>query len=59
VLAVRNLIFNIFHIGHVARIGKKKTAYTVLVGKPEGKRTPEKPRLWCEDNIKMDLREVG
>jgi len=31
----------------------------VLVGKPEGKRTLGKPRRRWEDNIKMDLREVG
>ena len=31
----------------------------VLVGKPEGKRPLGRPRHRCEDNIKMDLREVG
>ena len=31
----------------------------VLVGKPEGKRSLGRPRLRCEDNIKMDLQEVG
>ena len=34
-------------------------AYRVLVGKPEGKRSLERPRRRWEDNIKMDLREVG
>jgi hypothetical protein len=29
------------------------------VGKPEGKRPPERPRRRWEDNIKMDLREIG
>jgi len=33
--------------------------YRVLVGKPEGKRPLGKPRLKWEDNIKMDLRDVG
>ena len=33
--------------------------YRVLVGKPEGKRPLGKPRRRCEDNIKMDLQEVG
>jgi hypothetical protein len=33
--------------------------YRVLVGKPEGKRTLERPRHRWEDNIKMDLQEVG
>jgi len=31
----------------------------VLVGKPEGKRPLERPRRRCENNIKMDLQEVG
>jgi hypothetical protein len=33
--------------------------YRVLVGKPEGKRPPRRPRHKWEDNIKMDLQEVG
>ena len=33
--------------------------YTVLVGKPEGKRPLGRPRRRLEDNIKMDLQEVG
>jgi hypothetical protein len=43
---------------HVARIGKK-TAYRILVGKPEGKRPLERSRRRWVDNIKMDLRETG
>jgi hypothetical protein len=62
-LAVRDLSFNTFaailQILHVVRTGKKKNAYKVFVGKPEGKRPPGKPRLRLEDSIKMDLREVG
>jgi hypothetical protein len=42
--------------GHVERIGEKRNAYRILVGKPEGKR-PLGGR-W-EDNIRMDLREIG
>ena len=34
-------------------------AYSFLVGKPESKRPLGRPRRKCEDNIKMDLREVG
>jgi hypothetical protein len=30
----------------------------ILVGKPEGKRSIMKPRLRCEDNIEMDIREI-
>ena len=33
--------------------------YRVLVGKPEGRRSLGRPRLRLEDNIRMDLREVG
>ncbi|KAJ4427890.1 hypothetical protein ANN_23898 [Periplaneta americana] len=45
--------------GHVARMGEYKNAYRVLVGRPEGKRPLGKLRSRWEDNIKMDLREVG
>jgi len=44
--------------GHVARIGERRV-YRVLVGKPEGKRTLGRSRRRWEDNIKMDLQEVG
>jgi hypothetical protein len=46
-------------LGHVARMGEKRNAYRILVGKPEGKRTLRIPRRRWEDNIKMDLREIG
>ena len=36
-----------------------KYAYRVLLGKPEGKRSLGRPRCRWEDNIRMDLREVG
>jgi hypothetical protein len=45
--------------GHVARIGETRNTYRILVGKPEGKRPPGKPRRRWVDNIKMDLREIG
>ena len=45
--------------GHVARMGKRRGVYRVLVGKPEGKRPLGRPRRRWEDNIKMDLQEVG
>jgi hypothetical protein len=45
--------------GHVARIGKERGVHRVLVGKPEEKRLLRRPRLRWEDNIKMDLQEVG
>jgi hypothetical protein len=45
--------------GHVARIGEKRNAYRLLVGKPEGKRPLGIPRRRWVDNIKMDLIEIG
>ena len=45
--------------GHVACTGERRVVYRVLVGKPEGKRPLGKPRRRWEDNIKMDLQEVG
>ena len=46
-------------VGHVARVGDRTGTYRVLVGKPEGKRPLGRPRRRWEDNIKMDLQEVG
>jgi hypothetical protein len=40
-------------------MGEGRCAYRVLVGKPEGRRPLARPRLRWEDNIKMDLKEVG
>ncbi|KAJ4435817.1 hypothetical protein ANN_18436 [Periplaneta americana] len=45
--------------GHDARMGESRNAYRVLGGRPEGKRPLRRPRRRWEDNIKMDLREVG
>ena len=45
--------------GHVARIRERKGVYRVLVGKPEGKRLLGRPRRRWDDNIKMNLQEVG
>jgi hypothetical protein len=44
---------------HVASMGKRRGAYRVLVGKPERKRPLETPRRSWEDNIKMDLQQIG
>ena len=43
----------------MARMGEGRGVYRGLVGKPEGKRPRGRPRRRWEDNIKMDLREVG
>ena len=45
--------------GHVARMGARRGVYRALVGKPEGKRPLGRRRRRWEDNIKMDLQEVG
>jgi hypothetical protein len=45
--------------GHVACMGEERGVHRVLVGKPEGKRPLGRPRSRWEDNIKMDLQEVG
>ena len=44
-------------VGHAAHWGRG--VYRVLVGKPEGKRPLGRPRHRWEDNIKMDIQEVG
>jgi hypothetical protein len=44
--------------GHVARMGKRRGAYRVLMGKSERRKPLERSRRRCEDNIKLDLREV-
>ena len=45
--------------GHVARMGKERGVYRVLVGKPEGRRPLGRPRLRWVDNVRMDLQVVG
>ena len=43
----------------MARMGEGRGEHRVLVGKPEGKRPMGRPRYRLEDNIKIDLQEVG
>jgi len=45
--------------GHVVRMVEGRGVYRVLVGKPEGKISLGRPRRRWEDNIKMDLQEMG
>jgi hypothetical protein len=45
-------------VAHVVGRGEKRNAYTVLVGKAEGKKPLRRPRRRWEDNVKMDLREI-
>ncbi|KAJ4439340.1 hypothetical protein ANN_07462 [Periplaneta americana] len=57
---IRNIKFRRLRwAGHVARMGESRNAYRLLVGKPEGKIPLGRPKRRWEDNIKMDLREVG
>ena len=43
----------------MARMGEGRGVYRVLMGKPEGNRPLGRPRRRWEDNIKMDIQEVG
>jgi hypothetical protein len=45
--------------GHVARMGEKRGSYRIFVGRPEGRRPLGRPRRRWEDNIEMNLQEVG
>jgi hypothetical protein len=45
--------------GHVARMGEARDTYNILVGRPEGRRPLGRPRRRWDDNIKMDLKEIG
>jgi hypothetical protein len=46
-------------VGYVARMGEGKMFPGFLFGRPKGKRPLGRPRRRWEDNIKMDLREIG
>ena len=52
-------VLNLRWAWHVAPMGEGRGVYRVLVGKPEGKRPLGRPRHRWEDNIKMDIQEVG
>jgi len=45
--------------GHVARMGEIRNVYKILVGKLERKRPLGRPRRRWEDNVRMNLREIG
>ena len=46
-------------VGHIAHMGEVRGMHRILVGKPQGKRPLGRPRCRWEDNIKMNLKEVG
>ena len=45
--------------GHVARMEESRSAFKILKGQPTGKRLLGRPRRRWEDNIRMDLQEIG
>jgi hypothetical protein len=45
--------------GHMVCMGEVRSAYSILVGRPEGRRQLGRPRHRWQYNIKMDLREIG
>ena len=45
--------------GHVARMEEGRSAFELLTGTPAGKRPSGRPRRRWEDNIRMDLKEIG
>ena len=45
--------------GHVARMEEGRSAFNILTGKPTGKRPFGRPRRRWEDNIRMELKEIG
>ena len=45
--------------GHVARMEEGRSAFKILTGKPTGKTPLGRPRRRWEDNIRMDLEEIG
>ena len=48
-----------YQTGHVAKMEEGRSAFKILTGKPTGKRPLGRPRRTWEDNIRMDLEEIG
>jgi hypothetical protein len=61
ILSLNSFLFasDVSRAGEVAGIGEKRNAYSVLMGKPEGKRSLGRSRRRWADNIKMELRETA
>jgi hypothetical protein len=49
----------VYYLRYHPTMEEGRSVYRVLVGRPEGKKPLGRPRLRWEDNIKMDLREIG
>jgi hypothetical protein len=45
--------------GRAARIGNIRNVYNILIGESKGKRSLRRPKCKWEDNIRIDLREIG
>jgi len=43
----------------VTRMGERRGVYRIVMGEPEGKRPPGRPRNRCEDNVKMGFKRWG
>jgi len=54
-----NIIRVVRWAGHVSRVGDRRGAYRVLVGRLEGEKPLGRPRRRWEDNINMDFQEMG
>jgi len=54
-----NQCTRVYKCNFITSMGERRGVYKVLVGKPEGKRPLGRTRRRWEDNIKMDLQEVG
>ena len=51
-------VFELYMVGHVARMGEERGVHRVVVGEPEGRRPLGRPRRRWADNIRTDLQEV-
>jgi hypothetical protein len=58
-LNTRNILKLLYFLTHVARMGVKRNAHTILMGKLAEKRPLQTPGRRWQDNIKMDLRGIG
>jgi hypothetical protein len=57
---MKNYVKNKNELGReCSTYGEKRGAYRILVGRPEGRRPLGRPRRRWEDNIRMDVQEVG
>ena len=58
-LQAHHTCFAFYCFSHSSIMGERRGVYRILMGKPEGKRPLGRPRHRWEDNIKMNIQEVG